>query len=74
MKKQIKDKKIGQETFQKLAGGRGGGNFKFGFGNEVTHPCNGSFATPPPLELGLKYHDPPPLVYMIKSSSSNTLG
>ena len=22
-------------------GGRGGGNFKFGFGNEVTHPCNG---------------------------------
>ena len=27
---------------QKLAGGRGGGNFKFGFGNEMTHPCNGS--------------------------------
>ena len=27
---------------QKLAGGRGGGNFKFGFGNEVIHPCNGS--------------------------------
>ena len=27
-------------TCQKLAGG-GGGNFKFGFGNEVTHPCNG---------------------------------
>ena len=26
----------------KLAGGRDGGNFKFGFGNEVTHPCNGS--------------------------------
>ena len=23
-------------------GGGGGGNFKFGFGNEVTHPCNGS--------------------------------
>jgi len=22
--------------------GGGGGNFKFGFGNEVTHPCNGS--------------------------------
>ena len=21
---------------------RGGGNFKFGFGNEVAHPCNGS--------------------------------
>ena len=21
-------------------GGKGGGNFKFGFGNEVTHPCN----------------------------------
>ena len=27
----------------------GGGNFKFGFGNYVTHP----------LELGIKYHDPP---------------
>jgi len=23
-------------------GGRVGGNLKFGFGNEVTHPCNGS--------------------------------
>ena len=23
-------------------GVEGGGNFKFGFGNEVTHPCNGS--------------------------------
>ena len=22
-------------------GGSGGGNFKFGFGNEVTHPSNG---------------------------------
>ena len=29
-------------TCQKLAGGRGGGNFNFGFGNEVTHPCNDS--------------------------------
>ena len=29
-------------TCQKLAGGMGGGNFKFGFGNEVTDPCNGS--------------------------------
>ena len=29
-------------TCQKLAGGKGGGNFKFGFGNEVTHPYNGS--------------------------------
>ena len=28
-------------TCQKLAGGEGGGNFKFGFRNEVTHPCNG---------------------------------
>ena len=27
---------------QKLAGRDGGGNFKFGFGNEMTHPCNGS--------------------------------
>ena len=23
-------------------GGGGGGKFEFGFGNEVTHPCNGS--------------------------------
>ena len=23
-------------------GGGGGGNFEFGFGNEVTDPCNGS--------------------------------
>ena len=33
-------------TCQKLAGGEGGkgggGNFKFGVGNEVTHPCYGS--------------------------------
>ena len=31
-------------TCQKLpgGGGEGGGNFEFGFGNEVTHPCNGS--------------------------------
>ena len=29
-------------TCQKLAGGRGGGNFIFGLGNEVTHPCDGS--------------------------------
>ena len=33
-------------TCQKLAGGRrgggGDGNLKFMFGNEVTHPCNGS--------------------------------
>ena len=51
-------------TCQKLAGGkegRGGGNFKFGFGNEVTHPCNGVEFANPPLELGLIYHDPPPL-------------
>ena len=25
-----------------ISRGGGGGNFKFGFGNEVTHPCNGS--------------------------------
>ena len=35
-----------QVSFRDLSeisrGGRGGGNFKFGFGNEVTHPCNGS--------------------------------
>ena len=47
---------------QKLAGGRGGGNFKFGFGNEVIHPCKGSKFANPFLDLGLKYHDPPPLV------------
>ena len=29
-------------TCQKLAGGEGGWNFKFGFGNEVAHLCNGS--------------------------------
>ena len=29
-------------TCQKLAGGEGGGTFKFGLGNEVTHPRNGS--------------------------------
>ena len=29
-------------TCPKLVGGEGGGNFKFGFGNEVTHPCYGS--------------------------------
>ena len=28
-------------TCQKLTGGEGGGNFKFGFGNEETHSCNG---------------------------------
>ena len=50
-------------TCQKLAGGSGGGgNFIFGFGNEMTHPCNGSEIANPPLDLGLKYHDPPPLV------------
>ena len=25
-----------------ISRGEGGGNFKFGFGNEMTHPCNGS--------------------------------
>ena len=25
-----------------ISGGGRGGNFKLGFGNEVTHPCNGS--------------------------------
>ena len=25
-----------------ISRGGGGGNFKFGFGNEVTQPCNGS--------------------------------
>ena len=25
-----------------ISRGGGGGNFKFGFRNEVTHPCNGS--------------------------------
>ena len=28
--------------FSEIRRGEGGGNFKFGFGNEVTHPCNGS--------------------------------
>ena len=48
-------------TRQKLAGG-GGGNFNFGFGNEVTHPAMGVKFANPPLDLGLKYHDPPSLV------------
>ena len=29
-------------TCQKLAGREGAGSFKFGFENEVTHPCNGN--------------------------------
>ena len=43
--------------------GGGGGNYKFGFGNEVIHPCNimGVKFANPPLELGLQYHDPPPV-------------
>ena len=41
---------------------RQGVEFKFGFGNEFTHPYNGSGIANPPLELGLKNHDPPPLV------------
>ena len=46
------------------SGGRGGGrggNFKFGFGNEVTHatPAMGVKFADPPLELGLKFHYPP---------------
>ena len=65
MKKQIKDKKNRIRDLSEISrwegGGGGVGKFKFGFGNEVTHPCNGSFANPP-LELGLKYHDPSPLV------------
>ena len=36
----LNDRLLG--TCQKLAGGSGDGNFKFGFGKEVTHPCNGS--------------------------------
>ena len=56
----LNDKTLG--TCQKLAGGSGGGNFKFGLGNEMTHPCNGSEISNPPLDLGQKYHDPPPLV------------
>ena len=55
MKKQIKDLKNRIRDLSEISRGRGreGGNFKFGFGNYVTHPCNGSFANPP-LELGLK--------------------
>ena len=39
-------------------------NFKFGFGNEVTQtiPSMGVKFANPPLDLGLTYHDPPPLV------------
>ena len=28
--------------FSEISRGEGGGNFKFGFRNKVTHPCNGS--------------------------------
>ena len=37
-------------------------------------PAMGAKFANPPHELGLKYHDPPPLVWMKKSSSCNTLG
>ena len=55
-------------TCQKLVGGGGrgggggGGRFKFGYGNEVTNPAMGVKFANPPLELGLIYHDPPPLI------------
>ena len=44
MNKQIKDKKSGIMDLSEISRGEGGGggNFKIGFGNEVTHPCNGS--------------------------------
>ena len=29
-------------TCQKISREEGGGHFKFGFGNEMIHPCNGS--------------------------------
>ena len=40
----VQDLKSGEGLVRNYqgGGGRGGGNFKFGFGNEVTHPCNGS--------------------------------
>ena len=50
MKKQIEDKKNRIRDLSEISRGEGGGgvgNFKFGFGNEVTHPCNGSFANSP---------------------------
>ena len=49
-------------TCQKLAGGMGGGNFKFGFGNEVTHSCKGVKIYQPSPWAWPKYHDPLPLV------------
>ena len=47
-----------------ISRGGGGVNFKFGFGNEVTHtiPAMGVKFANPPLDLGLTYDDPPPLV------------
>ena len=39
----VQDLKSGEGLVRNYqGGGRGGGNFEFGFGNEVTHPCNGS--------------------------------
>ena len=52
-----------------ISRGGGGGHFKLGFGNEVTHPCNGSEFANPPLELGLKYHDPPHLTELKEKCS-----
>lgn len=56
---------------------RGGGGVEIlNLGSEIRWPipAMGAKFANPPLELGLKYHDPPPLVWMIKSSSCNTLG
>ena len=30
------------KDLSEISRGEGGENFEFGFGNEVTHPCNGS--------------------------------
>ena len=40
---------------------RGGGNFKFGSEMRWYIPAMEVKFANPPLELGLKYHDPPPV-------------
>ena len=52
----------------------GGGIINLGSEMRWSIPAMGVKFVNPPLELGLKYHDPPPLVIIIKSSSCNTLG
>ena len=57
-----------------ISRGEGGGILNLGSEVRWPIPAMGVKFANPLLDLGLKYHDPPPLVYMIKSSSCNTPG